>query len=191
LKIIHQPFIQCLALSVALLLSTDICHATPILYDLTGVNTSAGSLTGIVTIESSTDLVTFAAITFNNAAFGNPFFSNIGSPNSYNGLGQDYITASSNGPLNYGGQLALYYTTANIGTGTLNICLAVGACGGQNNQASTLQVYVNGYGGPFNITSGSLNPALLAVAPEPSSLLLLGTGILSLAGVMRRRLNKN
>ncbi len=155
------------------------------------MNTSAGSLTGTVTIDSSTDLVTYAAITFNNAAFGNPFFSNIGSPNSYNGLGQDYITATSNSPLNFGGQLALYYTTANIGSGNLSICLAVGACGGQNNQASTLQVYVNGYGGPFKITSGSLNPLSPALAPEPSSLVLLGTGILGLAGVLRRRMCKD
>ena len=97
----HLNFVKCFTLAGALAASTGFAHATPILFDLTGVNTSVGSLTGTVTIDSVTDRVTAANIAFNDAAAGDPVFTNIGSPNTYNGLGQDYISGPSNSPLNY------------------------------------------------------------------------------------------
>lgn len=182
-------FVRCLALMGALAASAGFAHATTITYDLMGVTTSAGSLTGNVTIDTASHLVTAADITFNDALVGSPVFSNIGSPNTYyGGVGQDYISGPSNSGLNYGGQIALYYDTANIGIGIgdLGICLAVGPCGTETNQASFVQAYVNnGYGGPFNITGGSLDPAEAVVTSEPGSLLLLGTGILCIAVLAR------
>jgi hypothetical protein len=170
--------------------SSGLAHATSITYDLIGVTTSAGSLTGNVTIDASSHLVTAADITFNDSLVGSPVFTNIGSPATYSGLGQDFISGTSNSSLNSGGQIALYYDTANIGIGDLGICLAVGPCGTQNNDASYAQAYVNnGNGGPFNITAGSLDPESdnPAVTAEPGSLLLLGTGILSIAVLARTK----
>jgi hypothetical protein len=176
------------ALSVVMTASAGVASATTMTYNLVGVTTSAGKITGTVSINTATDLVTSADITFDDLAIGDPVFNNIGTPNTYNELGQDYISGVSDSPLNYGGQIALYYDTANIGSGgDLGICLQSTACGTEVDQDSYVQAYFSGGTGSFNITGGQLVPMLAkVVAPEPSTLILMGTGILGLAALMAR-----
>ncbi|HWB32785.1 MAG TPA: hypothetical protein VG714_06405 [Acidobacteriaceae bacterium] len=181
------------SLAGALLLCSGVVYATPITYDLTGVTTNAGSLTGTVSIDSGTGRVTAADITFNDDAVGDPVFSSIGRPNSYNLLGQDYISGPSNSSLNWGGQIALYYDISDLGSDTLPICLLGGPCGTEHSQGSYVQAYVSsGLGGPYWVTGGTLTQVSLltsptpAATPEPRSLLLLGTGIILMALLMAR-----
>ncbi len=187
----HVHLFLSFLVTATLAVSANFAQASTFSYSLLGVTTSFGSVSGIVSIDSATDRITAANITFNNALVGNPMFTNIGSPNAYNGLGQDYISGLSNSPLNYGGQMALYYDTAKIGIGDLGICVAIGPCGTERNQASYVQIYTSGaYGGLLNVTGGSLQRVSSMVTPEPSSLVLLGSGILGFAVFARWKLHK-
>jgi len=182
-----------LSFAAILTVSVSFAHATPISFSLIGVETNKGTITGTVDIDSITKQVTAANITFNDAAAGSPVYFNVDIHNAYNGLGQSYISGPSNGPLNWGGQIALYYDTANIGLGALDICVHGVACGTEFNQASYAQIYSShADGGPIFITDGSLAPRTVAavVTPEPLSLFLLGTGILFVAVLAYHGLGK-
>lgn len=168
---------------------------TSITYDLTDVTASNGdTLTGTVTIDTTSNKVTAADITFNDAAVGDPVFTDIGRPNSWGTIGQDYISGPKNSPLNYGGQIGLYYDTTNISTGgDLAICVISQICGTNYGSYSTVQAYGRN-GGPFYLSGGSLDPIVEApstpLVPEPVPLVLLGTGIAGAAFLARYRFNK-
>lgn len=179
---------------VALLAASGICQASTITFNLVDVNTSAGTLTGTLDIDTATKLVTSADITFNYAAVGSPVFTTVTSAAAYNGIGQDFISGPSNNPLNYGGHLALYFDTSNFGFGNLDICLRREPCGLYGGPGSYAQAYNSIPGadrGPIYITSGELDPETpsglnAAPAAEPPSLILLGTGILFSATLLAR-----
>ena len=178
-------------------------HASPLYpivagsYSFSGVAADGYSVTGSVTI-SSAGLVTAASFTFldddgdsNDTTY--PVFSSV-SNNKFNGIDVATVTGSS-------GEMVLVFdqNTTNS-NGTPNVCIGSTPCGVDNVTSSPTQVaiyyFVNpdtnqGFNtaGPVNLTSGTLTP--VSVAPEPSSFVLFGTGILAAAGAMRRRLRKS
>lgn len=183
-------YLKSLSLVVALAVCT-VAPASPITFDLAGVASSAGTLTGAVEIDSVTMLVTSAQITLNDALAGNPEFTSLGSETIHNGVGQSFIGSES--PLNNGGELKLYYDTTSFGTGSgiLDICLQGVACGYRGTVASDVLLSgENGTGGPVYLTAGELDPvssrSQTAATPEPPSLILLGTGIVFGATLMSR-----
>lgn len=182
-------------------------HATtmgPGTYNLENAKVAGYSVTGTITLDSSNHATSVNFI-FNDPAYS-PLpivFNTISSTNAYNGLGQDYITAPNNG-----GQIALYFSTTSDSNGNFDLCLNNGACGTQQGSVgdSTLQTYgysvngppwyVGGFG-PDHFVSGYLSaattgkPSNITQTPEPSSLMLLGTGTLGIVGAIRRRVLKS
>jgi len=177
----HLKIVKPIALALALAASASFAHATIIQYNLTGVTTPDGALTGYVDINTATDEVTVAHITLMDATYGDPLYATVGGVATYQGLGNADVTGGVTVQASSGGQIELYYDIANIGTGNLAICN--GACGNGSNETSYVQVY-NHLQDDFG---GSLDPNVSASAPEPSSLVLLGTGILGIAGAARRK----
>jgi hypothetical protein len=171
-------------LSLAVLAVSTFSNASTITFDLVGVTSSAGTLTGTVDIDSATKLVTAAQITLNDILAGNPVFNTPGSQATHNGVGQSFIVGATNSPLNSGGELKLYYDITSFGTGSgiLDICLQGVACGDRGTVASDLLLYGgDGTQGPVYLTAGEFEPTApessSSPVPEPSSLVLIGTGI--------------
>ena len=161
--------IKGLALIGALAAFAGVAHASTITYNLEGATATyfsdPGTITGTVTIDITTDLVTAEDLTFNEAissdpVFTNPFSGAISSAEAYS-----YSVGS-----NYTETLYLEYYTSNIGIGDLDLDYSDLDLGG------TYSAFASG---------ATLDP--VSATPEPSSFLLLGTGILGIAGFARRR----
>ena len=172
---------------------------TPGVYNLYDAYVAGYTVTGTVTLNSHGKM-SAVDLTFNDPDIANPglpVFNRISSWSVYNGLSQNYLTTS-----NFDGQIALYFNTTADDSGILNLCLGNAQCGTSSGTTdpSTLQIYGfytpqagSNAGVPVtNFSSGYLSQSSVAaptsaMVTEPMSFLLLGTGILGLAGATRFR----
>jgi hypothetical protein len=129
----------------------------------------ACSFSGAMTVDVTTGIVTSIDIAFPDLATFNTLDIARNSGNEYNLV-----------LLNGGAQdLAIVFTTATPGS-------LVGFSGGVITQGATVTLSTNDPN--YAITSGTITSQTVAATPEPSSLVLAGTGILGFAGVVRRRI---
>ena len=183
-----------LIVAAAVMVSASLAaQATPIsagTYNVTDTTVSAGStkysLTGTVTLGSN-GLITAADIMLNDSALSNPVFNTVsstGGPAGYSPVAEfAYLSTTTNT-----GQLYLSYLTTLDSSGGIDLCiLSAGNC--NSYQASYSQIYgASSFGyNPVDLNGGALTPTATSVTPEPTSFLLLGTGLLSGAGLMRKR----
>jgi len=171
----HHGFLQRLALLGVLAIFAGVAHASTITYDLDGAMTTDGDpITGTVTIDSGTDLVTAGDLELDGTPWGEFEFDTLGYTGSSGLPGEDFAEIDFTS-LDY---IFLAYYTSNIGTGDVGVDFV---------DADLSGTYYYNFGGA-TLDPESAAAASPAPTPEPSSVLLLGTGVLGLVGFGRRRL---
>ncbi len=179
--------------SIALISSFTAAHADTIsIFNLSGT-ASSGTLSGTITLNATTGRFTDSAIRFlyTGVTFGGlvtgTAYNFTGTPiNTSTGTGyssNDFAGTGSGSPFDFDLSLP---STSLIGYTGGALCSTTRTCG---SQVSAVEVLSSGV--DFSqVTSGTLTlvpPA--AVTPEPSALLLLGTGVLGLGVLLRKRPN--
>ena len=152
-------------------------------------NSSSGGLSFVYCDASSSDVLTTVDMAIGSTSFG-------GTPQTLNGVNNNFLTTNQYGYF-------LYEATYNFvdipwsGAGyvTLSNACSTSGCSVSNpiywdENSGPSSAYENTLGSipseAFTLSGGCCPPPV----PEPSSIMLFGSGILGLAGVLRRKLNR-
>jgi hypothetical protein len=147
-------------------------------------NNGGGLLAGnLGTVTFSTGALTSGSLDMGGTLAGGGSFSITG--NGTDGLSGTLFSGSFAGPVSW--------TLVTLANGTHNYTLTgviAGTMGGATVQGVTVQLTINTGMGFFDgstmISSGDTN--IVSSVPEPSSLALFGTGVVSMFGMLRRRI---
>jgi hypothetical protein len=170
-----RKILAVLSLALGLVMAPAAAHASPVTYNLTLVNVLGNVFAGGNGSFTIDDTPNFPADAFvQNGAPGHDLTDmliNIG--------GNTFTLADSNTPASVDfllGQVASINYDGSLGRGLFKITLNSGSLG---------YIYTNLMG--QQLSAGTIFATPVAATPEPSSLILLGTGALSLASFGRRK----
>jgi uncharacterized protein (DUF2147 family) len=173
---LSKAILVCFATSVMTLAA----HATPIQYTITG---DGSQLTGTVMADSGG--IYSGTVTFNDGTKSYTFSGNSEGGGTAFGT---YIYGQWQD--SSGNELLIYATPGNdVLCSTATPCTVAGPPPFGNITLNTkLILYPNN--DTFTANSGSLSTGVTDLAPEPSSLVLLGTGLLGVVAAGQRRLRR-
>lgn len=163
----------------ALCVSGLAAHADTLTYNLTSSFADGGSVKGTLTLDNTTGLFTAADFTAAGFPISNGTFTVIfdQGPDLVSGYDLDVV------PPGYGPELEFDFSPASF------VKYNSGAIGVNSFYFNSGIVYDNSFAQSTSVTlQPAVTPPSSAVTPEPSSIALLGTGMLGVAGVVRKRL---
>ena len=171
-----------LALVTASLLATSVLSKadTISIFNLAGVTTTGSTLSGTVTLNVTTGRFTDSSI---KALYNGTTYTYSGAPiSTTSGTGYSSIDFAGTGATALYDFDLILPTASLIGYTGGALCSTSSTCGGR---VSAVEVTLTG-SDTAQVTSGTLTPAA-AVTPEPSGLVLLGTGVLATTTLLRKR----